>query len=388
MSRKGGFRPSWKRRKLTRLLLDVGRRVLVLGVWLGAGAAAVFLLREPGASGYPGTLEPRRWTVRAPADGVLAQWLVAENDVVEEGQLLGILDDAELLLRAEGLRHDIARLRAEAARSDEEWQTRASEREDELLTDLRRFQRDLEEERFEALQLRAELEEDRIRVQSLAIDVGRLERLLEQELATEEELTAMRLRRDALQERIEQNELLAQMRDAQVETARSRLAELQPVVDAAGDELDPSTRAAPWSHAQKVRETELEEIALARERLRIIAPATGTLEAVPFRPQQVLRVGETLGTILGRGRGELVAWVPEADLRKVQIGASMTVASATRDDAPSFAVISRIGSTAVLLPTRHWLDPQREEWAVPVYLTAGEPLDLLPGEALLFRADH
>ena len=207
MAERVQFKPSLPRANILQRLSRKGSVAAPLVVWVGAIVGVWFLLgAQPQAMDYGALATVHRATITAPVRGRIEKLMVARDDVLESGQLIGRLDGNHLELRARTVRNRVSELRAEIERENELYELRRSEAQVEQDNEQRRFQRDVENARLDALEVIAKLEENRIRLEGLKIDLARQKKLTTKDLFSEAELIRTRIAVEALGERIKQSE--------------------------------------------------------------------------------------------------------------------------------------------------------------------------------------
>ena len=366
-------RLSWLARARRRAFL-----ALPLLVWLGAAGGVALLLRERSLPlPCKALAETSRYLVHTPLDAQIAALNVAELQPVAAGQVLGLLHDEAIRLQLARARLDLEQLRAELAAEQESRRQDKYQSQVDRDVELRRLHGDLETARVDALRTKAEIEEARVLQQGFAVDLQRQEALGET-IATGTELNRLRTERDRYGRRVQElQELLAgqeQRRDHSATRLREFSAASRPSID---DDL----LHEPFRFRIREQEVALEEITLALQQHRLIAPADGVVEQVWFRKGERVRAGDTLIAIVEPRARAVVAWVPEAVRARIAPGMRAALERADLPGQLRPTIVARVAPALALVPARLWTDPRVEEWAVPVWFEASG--DEVPGQRML-----
>lgn len=227
----------------------------------------------------PGSTEWDRNTVLAEASEPVLEWLVAEGDRVDAGQIL---------LRLDGRRFD-ARIAEASARLDEAKAT---------LAELEAGPRDQTIARA-----RAELRSAEAAVVEAELEYDRVATLLARGLTSQasvDQAVAVRDQRRAAVGAAEAvlDELLAGTRAEQIAQAKARVATIQ---------------------------AEIHELELTRRRLDVTAPRDGRVDALPFKPGDQPRTGDVVASLLVGDRPIGRIFVPAASRASLAPGDRLDV---------------------------------------------------------------
>lgn len=245
------------------------RVILVLLMTLGLTGC----FKKPDA-GLLGTLEWDRVAVAAEASEPVMRWLVAEGDRVEAGDLLLELDPSRLRARLHQAEAEVAG--AEAA-----------------LLEARNGARSQTLDRARAGVARAQA----------AVTERRQEYMRQSEMLRRR-LTAVAAR-DAAETALRQAEAAAREADAQLrELLAGTRVEQVAQAEAA---LATATATRDWA-------------ALAVQRLRIVAPRAGRIDALPFKPGDQPPIGATVASLLVGDAPYVRAFVPAPMRATIKVG--------------------------------------------------------------------
>jgi len=384
------FVPSQPRAKLTTRFHGFLHSLLPLSVWLASIAAVLVLARDKARPlDYPGMALVAEYPVVAPAGGNLQELLVSEQAVIAKGAIIGRLGGDALEFRAQQVQHAISQLRAEMVR-DQELQTTTlsqvrAEQENEAIIDARRFARDVENARLDLLQLQATIEERRIRLAGLQIDLQRQKGLSAKELFSEAELIRTRTEHDALAERIRRTEAVIQGRRDKVTAVEARLTDYRTAKQLEGPNMD--RVLGPYAWRISVQQTELELIAMQRKQLILRAPVAGRIGRVLAHQGQSLSQGQVIVNIVDSKPRGLVTYVPETHVSRIRPGMPAILERSTDPGTIIRTKVLSIGPAVVEVPNKMQTVARVREWRVPVYLQITDEMNPLPGESIRVRIE-
>lgn len=388
MSADRPFVPSQPRANLTARFRNFLFGLVPFSVWVGC-IFAVFILAKDKARplDYPGMALVAEYSLVAPTGGSLKELLVSEQTIVAAGALIGRLSGDTLELRAQQVQHAISQLRAELIR-DRELQAATfsqarTEQENEAVTDARRFARDVENARLDLLQIQVRLEESRIRLAGLQIDLQRQKGLSAKELFSEAELIRTRTEHDALAERILRTEAVIKGRQDKVTAVEARLSDYRTAKQLEGPNMD--LVLGPYAWRISVQQDELELIAMQRERLILRAPVAGRIGRVLARVGERLSQGQIVLNIIDTKPRGMVTYVPETHVSRIRAGMRAIIERSTDPGTIIETRVLSIGPAVVEVPTKMQTVPRVREWRVPVYLQITDEMSPIPGESVRVR---
>ncbi len=379
--------------RIETILDDFPGGALNFAVWLAASAGAVAILSSRVAHvEYIGIASAIEHEVSVAGPGTVSDVLVRVYDDVEKGQLVAVLDDRHVsatlavaatqldglqraLDSALGVRGTAGVLSADVV----DW-----------MSERRRFEVDVENRRLDAIALVVEIETDRVDEQRLRLKLERAEPLNAQGAISLDEYDDIRLTHAALVTRIDEKSLLLQRtREELAAATRRRDAYVGVVPDNAGrapvgaGDQDPAYLAMLRGQIE-LQEKRVAEIATMRAALTVRAPIAGRVAYLGARSGQAVDVGEAIATIARTDSSDIVAWLPEGDARKLDVGQAVWVRSGEGMRlAESF--IERVAPTVAVVPARLWRNPDYPEYGRAVVVAAVDGLDLVPGASVRVR---
>jgi len=352
---------------------------LTVVVWLIASAAVVYLLAGRAQNfEYIGVARALQYQLSAPMAGTVDSLEVDVYEHVEQGQVLARLADVQILAELETAR---ARLDQLGSQLDAEL-LRVGFREAGLVDDRRRFQVDEQQLQLDLLSLRVVLESDQIELERLNLRLGRVTPLVEEGVVSRNDYDDLRLSRDRIARRIEENGRLLRQMDQEHEAASTRRREYESQFPGLADK-DPVLQ--PLRDAVRVQEMRIDEIETRRRGLLIRSPIEGQVSQVLARRGQSVRPGEPLLAVSERIASEIVAYASGPSAHGVVESARIAAARRNVPSRVAESVITRVGPAIEQLPQRLWRDPATPEYGLP-FVVAGVPaLTLTPGELVSLR---
>ena len=355
------------------------QRTVPLVFWLAGCAAVVWLFdrQHPGltTTGYARAVQ---YSVASEVPGRIDMLMVGLHDRVEEGQVVASLDSSTLELDLQAAQTELKRLGAELERQAQLEAVAAASDEESQINRLRRFARDREQARIELLSLEAEQEESQMLLAGLAIDLRRQRELAERMVASDETLNDIETRHNAIQARITKNTPVLDVLREQLATATRRYDDYRSTIELADTQTD--TLVEPFRWAIEVQRVALEKISLARSKLNLVAPASGTVEDITIRSGEVVATGQAVLTILEAEAREIVATVDERMHLRVQPGMKAAIRRVANRKLADSLVLRKAPSIEPMDP-RITGDADAVRYGLKVFLRCPPDLVATPGEA-------
>nr|WP_272090963.1 HlyD family efflux transporter periplasmic adaptor subunit [Nannocystis bainbridge]MDC0722433.1 HlyD family efflux transporter periplasmic adaptor subunit [Nannocystis bainbridge] len=345
-------------------------RILPWVVWAGtmAGAGGLWLdVRAEGqAVGFALGVE---YAVQATSPGRVRTVEVKPGEPVRAGQVVAVLDTAELAAEQAILAAERARLEASlgAVRSESALQQddKAREIEDsvaaaELAVRTARGNREVR-----AAELRA-----------VSVQFDALAGLVKERMADRRDLDALGVKRAALRQEVEAADSLVPELVRQAAVARARRAALPT------DATELALRPVRAELAVLAGREQL--LAVRREQTVLRAPADGRVTEIVVRAGEVAGPDAPVLTIMGRGPGEddeVVVCLREAQAGRVRVGEAALVRARGTGGPAVGAHVTGLGPQIGELPARCRRNPGVPEWGREVTVALDEAAPLLPGQA-------
>jgi HlyD family secretion protein len=368
------------------------RALIVLGV-LAVVATLVwyFFLRRPpeppGVLAVTGRLEGDDSAVAAKVSGRIREITVREGDSVTAGQVIATLDDEQVRAREEQARSAVTQADARVARARQQIAV--------LEEQLEQSQLGIEQSRTDA---RGRVDQAEAQVATAEAELSRAEANYEQARWDAERFSRLAAQGVESERTAKQAEMQADAQAAAVRAARKQVDVARAAVNTAKANLaNPAIRTAATAAVQKQivqaqsdidaaiadadrARAQLTEAQANRADLSIVAPFAGTVATRAAEPGEVVAPGTPIITLVDLGQVYLRAFVPEGDIRRVQVGQKARIYLDGAPNAPLDAVVERIDPEASFTPENTYFrdDRVKQVFGVRVRLTGGQT-DAKPG---------
>ena len=374
---------------------------------------------------FHGQVMVESWEVSGVSSGTLIDVRAQLFDQVEEGQVLAVLDDSQVLAEIQIARKEIERLSAEVDGLAANLIAAAEEEQADWSADLRRFEIDQEKTRLNRLGLlldKAQLEAKAQRQDDLLAfgeqrakvleeraglsekELKRLENLRTMGLATEAQEDAARI--EWLQN-IDEKMLVLQ----QADVARGQAGELSKSLAALQQSLDSSLaqigqakerlayfqqtgfdhfpvsndpRLASLKLGVQVENARVDSLVVRRRALSLRTETAGVVSRIFAQPGQSILPGEPVMTLVKSNPSRILAWLPSSLPAETLMSAEIVVSSGSGRSFP--ISVLEFGPNFEQLPQLLWRNPAVPEYGRPVILIIGDEAELIAGEPVLVSA--
>jgi multidrug resistance efflux pump len=372
-------KPAVIRTPWTRLVkLKIQRSLSMVAWWTAVAVLVVLGQRQMVRSQIlPGVVEMRMVTVAPLSNGALGGVSVDLFDMIKEGQVLAVMDDAlvrgELLTAEAELRQLQSQVEAERVKlgmlqSKEE-------------SDTRRFQLDTEQTRLGMLDRVTRLESDKVTLARLEAVVQREKELVTKGLSDDLSYEKDRLQYETLKANVAEGEKA--LEEARRQKAAADQRSSQQSVQSGSIQLDMALK--PISESISVQEARISQITERQKTLVLRAPVDGKIAQILHRPGETVMAGVPILSIdTGEGR-RVLAYVDE-NLRAVpKEGDVVEVYSATNPQRMVTAKVLKTGPLVEEFPLHLRRNPNMAQWGHTI-LVGELPADLfLPGQSVSVR---
>jgi multidrug resistance efflux pump len=313
--------------------------------------------------------------------------IVAVVDTVIENEHVG----PELAMA----KAEIQRLAAELVHTQETLIAEAANLETDRTAAQRRFCVDVENARLRVLELKTQLETDRIMLDDLELNtkIYLTQNLSDQNDVTHYELQKMKIERNAMAKKIEENQRLLAQAESDLKQAEHRQDEFaqrqlqHPPVDSA---LEVIRRAID------VQEQQVNVLLARSEPLVLTSPIDGMVIQVLGRPRdvalrrpgelvvrragEVVLAGETILTIAETEPREIIAYASPRQLGLVRGGMAVQLIKNIEPAQIASSQVAYLGPTLERMPECLWEIPNVAQWGHPMLIEIPPGLKLKPGE--------
>lgn len=351
--------------------MDARRRTLSLLMWAAAAAATFWMWHQqrPELASLPGIVEAVPMPLGAAEPGRVATLHVVQGQTVRAGDALVTFDttaiDAELgVVRAE-LAEALAGVSAEGT-------VRTREVEQARLETAAR----LAEARAQADDVEARRAALRAELKAVRAELARVRPLVEQGVAGFDRVGDLEGRAARLAQ--EADHLPAVL--AGHAARRERLEKLLAAFEAA----DPHATLAPLDAHVTTQRRRVEALLERKAAAVLRAPRDGRVTRVLLGPGAAVAAGVPVVEMMPLAAERLVAWLPEATVRRIEVGDAVEVRALDRQAGDAITgVVEELGPGVLALPQRLWADLNAPKYGRPVHIRLASADRLLPDERVM-----
>ncbi len=323
---------------------------------------------------------------------------------VKKGDIVAIINTVLENEHLEGelamARAKIQRLAAELVHTQETFVAEAANLESDRTEAQRRFYVDVENARLRVLELKTQLETNRIMLEDLELNtkIYLTQNFSDQNDVVYYALQKMKIERSMLAKKIEENERLLVQAKSDSEQARQRRDEFvqrqlqHPPLDSA---LEVIRRAI------NVQEQQVEMLLARSEPLVLRSPIDGIVIQVLGRPRdvalrrpgelvvrragEVVLPGETILTIAEAEPREIIAYASPKQLGLVRGGMAVQLVKNTEPAQIANSRVAHLGATLERMPECLWEIPNTPQWGHPMLIEIPLGMRLRAGEIVGIR---
>ena len=362
------------RRRRPPFLLAAVVLLLVLG-----GAIAWYLLAHsggsPGVIPVSGRIEGDDAAVGAKISGRIREITVREGDHVEAGQVIAVLDDAQIRAREQ---------QSEAAVRQAQARVRISKQQIAVLNEqLRQNELGVEQARADA---QGRVNEAEARLAAAEAQLAQAEaahaqakwerdaytRLVQKGYVAEQDAMQKQYTEEAQAAVVSANRKQVEAARGALLTARASLANpairSSQVAAVQGQILQAEADIAAAEADAERAQAMLDEARANRADLHVIAPFAGTVATRTAEPGEVVTAGTPIVTMVNLGQVYLRAFVPGGQIGRVKIGQPARVYLDSAPKAPIDAQVIRIDPEASFTPENTYFREDRVKQVVGVKL--------------------
>ena len=334
-----------------------------------------------------GVVEVEKRQIAATCTGRLQTVKVGLFDTVKKGQLLAVIntlgDDERIQEQLDTISAEIQYLMAQLVPMQDQMLTDKQQRENDKVATYRRFAADVEQMRLRVLELKAEIETDKVTLNDLQLDLNVAKDLFKEDAIAEYEVQKAQVAYDALAKKIEEYQILIEQTQANVEHSDIRAKEYakqqlhEPSVD---NELEVIHKAI------KVQEQKMEELVAMRRPLELYAPEDGVISQIRVMPGEVLMPGDGVFTVRTVGTGAIVAYASEVQLDLLKRN-NMQV-EIRKDGMPAQIAKSKViqvGPVVEEISAKLLRDQKVRQWGRPILISIPSNMEVVPGEIVGIR---
>jgi multidrug resistance efflux pump len=328
-----------------------------------------------------GLAKGRVHQIAANCEGRIKQINVELFDAVTAGDKVvvidTVLDNENLQAQLATAQAEVEHLRAQLAPIREQFEAEAANLETDTIAARRRFEVDIENFKLRILELKTQLETNRITLEDLAVEVKIVKGLVQQEAVAPYELQKAEAQHNTLAKQIEENEHLL------IETAKDLIR--------AQDRRDEYFAREPQhqtvdSALEVIRQAiivqtkRVEELEASREPLELKAGISGIVSFVQHSAGEAILAGEPILTIAETKPYEIVAYADEKQMGRIHKQMKVKLIKTGEPIKVTPSQVVALGPKMELLPERLWPNPNMPQWGRPIRIKIPPKFDLVPGE--------
>jgi multidrug resistance efflux pump len=372
-------------------VLSLRLHVLPLIIWLSAVTCVVLLFcQRTQRFEVMGLAQGKIRQVAAANTGLLKSVSVELFQKVSEGDKIIVIDTVLENENTRALRQaqlatasaEIQRLMAQLLPAQEQLLADAARVDSQKIVTLRQFSIDVENGRLRILQLKTQIETDRINLENLANELKIARDLLRQNAIAPYELQKAQLQYDALAKTISENENLLAQAENNLNDARQRyfeFAKLQPQTPSVDSALNVIQKAV------KVQEQKMAELLINQVPLTLQSPLNGMVSEIYHGPGETVLAGDPILTITETTPTNIVAYASELQLGYIK--EKMPVQLVKRNDPAQIAAsqVVYVGPKMEIMPEQLWRNTKIPQWGRPILIKIPPSFNLIPGEMVGVR---
>jgi multidrug resistance efflux pump len=349
-------------------------RAWPLVAWMGALAAAVWLYFGASWRGHALAYEDIQEVNVSPSlAGRLATLEIELGQKVEEGDVLATLDTADLDARERRARTELERLKTRVAAQREALRLEQEDRRAQGAA--RRTTYESEGSRLRALieKLSTDQAADEAEASALDPQIERLKPLLERKLLTADRLESK------LQERAMLTKRIASRTDA-LRSAGEELSSWMRLAPAKISDSNVEALLLPYELELRTQEARLAELELEREKHRITAPVSGSVNQISARAGEWRAAGAPIVEIVVPRPNRIIAYVTDRQVPAVVVGTPATLRPHDHGGATISGKVVMAGPRIQQVPLRLRTIPTIPQWGRLVTIEVEKSSEPLPGE--------
>lgn len=346
-------------------------RVLPVLVWIVSLCFVVLLFKQQSARvELKGIAFSYEQVINTTETGYLRSIPVTLYQEVKKGDTLAIIKEntvareeyinASLQAQRNTAEAELERLKAELEAAEDRMLIDQFEQKNEITAMERRLAVDLERTRLEVLEIKSQLEPDKLTLKDLEVEIEIVKSLIKDRAAEEYELQRVQAQHDILKEKVSQTEHLLAQAQKNYESAQLRKDEFDQSVPLSPELSD--KELAPIRKAILVQENKIVELIKQRDIIVLTAPFDGIINTLNYKAGQTVVRGDAIMTIIKPTPEFITAWVRQKDMERFSQNIKVKVVSHSSNHQSFVSQISHISPSVEMIPQRLWQNPSIPEW--------------------------
>ncbi|MFA5422325.1 MAG: HlyD family efflux transporter periplasmic adaptor subunit [Phycisphaerae bacterium] len=352
-------------------------RVLPVLVWIVSLGIVVFLFQQQSARiELKGIAFSYEQIINTTETGYLRSIPVTLYQEVKKGDTLAIVKEStvareeyiDTLLQSQRdtAEAELEQLKAELEAAEDRLLVDQFEQKNDIMTTERRLSVDLERARFDVLEIKSELEPDRLTLKDMEVEIEIVKSLIKGGAAEDYELQKVQAQYDILREKVSQKEQLLAQALKNYESSQLRKDEFDQTVPVSP--LLSNRELAPIRKAILAQESRIAELIKQRDIIVLTAPFDGIVNSLNYKAGQTVVRGDAIMTIIRPTPGVITAWVPQNDMERFSQNTKVKVISQNSNRQSFVSQVSHIGPSLEMIPQRLWRNPTIPEWGKAIQI--------------------
>jgi len=331
---------------------------------------------------------------------------------VKKGQVVAVIDtipdnekqllEAELKAQLAAIVVERERLAAQLADTKERLLADYADREANKIEQKRRFAVDVDNIRLLILELKAIIASDQILLRDFGMEVKIVKGLLSRGAVEPYELQKTKVQYQSLAKKIQENEIVLEQAHKNLEHSLRRekaYADYQLYQPSSESVLQAIRKGIDAQEYLISKTLEQFKVLQSRESVELKAPFDGVVMPVPLQANETLRPGEKMirreGEVIAAGEPifsiseshprEIIAYVMEAQVNRVQEGMEIELIKMSEPAQIARSRITYVGPAIEQMPIRWWQNPNIPQWGRPFLVEVPAQMELTIGERVGIR---
>ncbi|MDH7599948.1 MAG: efflux RND transporter periplasmic adaptor subunit [Sedimentisphaerales bacterium] len=339
-----------------------------------------------------GVVQGRIFEVGTTCPGRIVSIPVSLYQNVTEGQTVAVVNilrddhlatEAQLRSQLETISAQIQHLAAQLIPTQEQILAETTRSESTRAENLRRFAADVDNARLRVLELRAQIETDRMAAAALEPDIKITSKLVEANAVAPIELERLQMQHKALLAKIEENAALLEQAQQNLHAAQQRLESFAAMT------LEHSTADYAVEVIRKeiaVQERLMDEVSAQLEAIRrqqafeIKAPADGVVVQIAMDVGHTVDVNLPILRIAQANPTDVIGYAEEAIANRITAGMQVRVIRRGPPPAICTGQVISVGPVVEQMPVQLWRNRNVPQWGRPFLVRTSGQMDLLVGE--------
>lgn len=346
-------------------------RVLPVLVWIVALCFVVLLFKQQSTRvELKGIAFSYEQVINTTETGYLRSIPVTLYQKVKKGDTLAIIKEntiareeyinASLQAQRNTAEAELEQLKAELEAAEDRLLAARFEQNNDMMVMRRRLAVDLERARLDVLEIKSELEPEKLALKDLEVEIEIVKSLVKEHAAEEYELQKTQVQYDILTEKVSQAEHLLAQAQENYESSQLRKDEFDQSVPLSPELSD--KELAPIRKAILVQENKISELIKQRDIIVLTAPFDGIINTLNYKAGQTVVRGDSIMTIIKPEPEAITAWVPQKDMERFSQNMKVKVISHNPNHQSFVSQVSHISPSVEMVPPRLWQNPSIPEW--------------------------